>query len=318
MNPLRIAFAGTPEFAAVHLQALLGSEHELVAVLTQPDRPAGRGKKPQASAVKLLAEKSRISVLQPRTLRGEEVAAELAALQLDVLVVVAYGLLLPETILSIPRYGCVNVHGSLLPRWRGAAPIQRCIAAGDTISGVTIMQMDAGMDTGPMLAKATCPVDASTTSGDLYAGLTELGPSLLLNVLADVSASLANAEAQDDAAATKAPKISKEEALLDWHVPAEQLARWIHALNPNPGGYSFLDDKRVKIWRATAIASQSQHSPGTILPSAEGELHISCGKGILAARELQLPGGRPMEAKDLLLGNGELLAPGKRFCAQHT
>lgn len=232
MLKLNIIFAGTPDFAAQHLQALLNSEHNVIAVYTQPDKPAGRGKKLQASPVKQLAEQHNIPVYQPKSLRKEEAQAELKALNADVMVVVAYGLILPEAVLNAPKYGCLNVHGSLLPRWRGAAPIQRSIWAGDQETGVTIMQMDIGLDTGDMLHKVTTPIAADETSASLYAKLAELAPPALLEVLNGLESQAFKAEKQDDALSNYAEKLSKEEAKLDWNLTACQLERNIRAFNP--------------------------------------------------------------------------------------
>ena len=239
---MKLLFAGTPDFARAHLDALLAAPgHEVLAVLTQPDRPAGRGKRLTASPVKASASAAGVRVLQPPTLRDAGVQATLAACGAEVMVVVAYGLILPQAVLAIPARGCLNVHASLLPRWRGAAPIQRAIEAGDRESGVTIMQMDAGLDTGAMLATATCPIDETTTAGDLQDRLAERGPPLLLSVLGELPERQATAAAQDDADACYAAKIDKAEAALDWNRPAAELARRIRAFNPFPVCYTALD-----------------------------------------------------------------------------
>jgi methionyl-tRNA formyltransferase len=315
MSSLRLGFAGTPDFAARHLAALLASEHELVAALTQPDRPAGRGKKDRPSAVKALALEHGLTVLQPPSLRDPQAVAALAALELDALVVVAYGLLLPQTVLDLPRYGCLNVHGSLLPRWRGAAPIQRAIEAGDDQSGVTIMLMDAGLDTGPMLAHGPCTITPLTTSGDLYDELARTGPPLLLEVLADLPQKLSNAEPQDDALATHAAKITKAEAELDWSLPAPVLARRIRAFNPAPGCFTVLGDQRLKIWTATPSPSADAGAPGRVLAADERGILVSCGEGALLLDQIQLPGGKAMPAADVLRGKAALFTPGTRFTA---
>ncbi|MDU5747844.1 MAG: methionyl-tRNA formyltransferase, partial [Haemophilus parainfluenzae] len=225
MKPLNIIFAGTPDFAAQHLTALLNSHHNIIAVYTQPDKPAGRGKKLQASPVKQLAEQHQIPVYQPKSLRKEEAQAELKALNADVMVVVAYGLILPQAVLDMPRLGCLNVHGSLLPRWRGAAPIQRSIWAGDQQTGVTIMQMDMGLDTGDMLHKVYCDIDDQETSASLYYKLAEIAPSVLIDVLDHLEEGKFIAEKQDDSQSNYAEKLSKEEAKLDWSLSAAQLER---------------------------------------------------------------------------------------------
>jgi methionyl-tRNA formyltransferase len=312
VKPLRLAFAGTPDFAARHLEALLDTPHRLLAVLTQPDRPAGRGKQARPGPVKTLAESRGLPVLQPATLRDSEVQGALRALDLDALVVVAYGLILPQPVLDIPRFGCINVHGSLLPRWRGAAPIQRAIEAGDDISGVTIMQMDAGLDTGPMLAKATCAITPLSTSADLYARLAELGPTLLRQVLQDLPAAIAAGEAQDDHAASYAAKIDKNEAQLDWQLPAPELARRVRAFNPAPGCYSFLGGERIKIWEAQPQPGGGG-TPGEIIDCEAQGVLVACAEGALRLTRLQFPGARALPVADLLRGRGEQLRPGLHF-----
>ena len=258
MKPLNIIFAGTPDFAAQHLQALIDSPHNVIAVYTQPDKPAGRGKKLQASPVKQLAEQHQILVYQPKSLRKPETQAELTALQADVMVVVAYGLILPQAVLDAPTYGCLNVHGSLLPRWRGAAPIQRAIWAGDKQTGVTIMQMDAGLDTGDMLHKVFCDIDLQDTSADLYHKLAEIAPNALIEVLNHLTDGTFIAEPQDDTQSNYAEKLSKEEAKLDWQLSAGQLERNIRAFNPWPMAYLQLTDEQgnpqtLKVYQATVL-----------------------------------------------------------------
>jgi methionyl-tRNA formyltransferase len=312
MTPLRLAFAGTPDFAAQHLAALIASPHEIVAVLTQPDRPAGRGKQPRPSAVKTLAESAKLPVLQPPTLKSDEAVAALRSLELDALVVVAYGLILPQPVLDLPRYGCINVHGSLLPRWRGAAPIQRAIEAGDDRSGVTIMLMDAGLDTGPMLAKAECDITPLTTSADLYARLARLGPATLCEVLADLPGALAHAQVQDDSAASYAAKIDKAEAAIDWRGSAAAIARRVRAFNPAPGCYCHLSGERVKIWGAQPQPLQ-QDDPGLITACDERGIAVACGEGSLLITELQFPGGKALPVAEVLRGRGDRVRPGMRF-----
>lgn len=312
MPALRLAFAGTPEFAALHLQALLASPHAVAAVLCQPDRRSGRGKQSRPGPVKSCALEHGIDVLQPSTLRAPAIQDQLRDLQLDALVVVAYGLILPQEVLGLPRYGCLNVHGSLLPRWRGAAPIQRAIEAGDAQSGITIMQMDAGLDTGPMLKKAACAITPLATSGDLYARLAELGPQALCDVLDDLPAHLARAEAQDDDLATYADKIDKREAQLDWSQPAPVLARRIRAFNPAPGCFAMLGGQRIKIWQAQPRPGSSA-SPGTITAANTAGIRIACAEGSLEITELQLPGARSLPAAEVLRGRAELFATGARF-----
>ncbi|MFT7683871.1 MAG: methionyl-tRNA formyltransferase, partial [Moritella dasanensis] len=250
-KPLRIIFAGTPDFAAKHLSALLNSEHQVIAVYSQPDRPAGRGKKLKPSDVKQLAVSHDIPVYQPASLRNEEAQQALSALDADLMVVVAYGLILPQVVLDTPRLGCINVHGSLLPRWRGAAPIQRSIWAGDAETGVTIMQMDLGLDTGAMLHKVTCPIAADETSASLYDKLAELGPQGLLETLAQISDNTAVAEVQDDEQSNYAAKLSKEEANIDWTQSAVEIERQVRAFNPWPVSYTQIAEQNVKIWQAS-------------------------------------------------------------------
>jgi methionyl-tRNA formyltransferase len=312
VTTLRLGFAGTPDFAAQHLAALISSEHELVAVLTQPDRRAGRGKQARPSAVKTLALEHGLHIMQPATLRDAATQTAIADLQLDALIVVAYGLILPQSVLDLPRYGCLNVHGSLLPRWRGAAPIQRAVEAGDEESGVTIMQMDAGLDTGPMLADRRTALDPRGTSGDLYAQLAEIAPPLLLDVLEDLPTRRDAAQLQDDSQASYAAKITKEEALINWFEPAPVLARRVRAFNPAPGCYAFIDQQRVKIWAAHVDPSVFG-PPGSILSADANGITVCCGEGALILQNLQLPGAKAMPVADVLRGNSALFAPGKSF-----
>jgi len=307
--PLRVVFAGTPEFAAHHLQALIDAATNLVAVYTQPDRPAGRGKKLTASPVKKIAESAGLDIVQPASLRTLEVQQELAKLQPDLLIVVAYGLILPRAVLDIPRFGCINVHASLLPRWRGAAPIQRAIEAGDKHSGVTIMQMEAGLDTGPIMAAAKCAITTETTAAQLHDQLAKLGAPLLLEVLQDLPAHLAKASPQSDDGSTYANKLDKAEAQLDWHKSAIELQRKVLAFNPFPGAWSLLDGDRIKIWRAQLCEGQGK--PGEILSADEHGLIVACAEQALSISELQLPGGKAMPSGQLLNSRRELFASGK-------
>lgn len=312
---LRLIFAGTPEFAARHLQALLDSPHEVVAVYTQPDRPAGRGKRLQASPVKSLALEAALPVYQPVSLRDPQEQERLAALQVDVMIVVAYGLILPQAVLDAPARGCLNVHASLLPRWRGAAPIQRAIEAGDHETGITIMQMEAGLDTGPMLATARCSIGASTTGGELHDQLAELGPPLLLQVLESLPEHLDQARIQDDREATYAHKIDKAEGCLDWRQPAGVLARRVRAFNPFPVCYSSLvGGERLRIWAAEAVTgSHPDVEPGTLLSADRSGLLVACGQGALNITRLQLPGGKALAIDALLNARADWLQPGTRF-----
>lgn len=311
---MRLAFAGTPEFAARHLAALLDSEHDVVAVYTQPDRPAGRGKKLHASLVKQLALDAQVPVRQPSSLRDSAERDALAAMGADVLIVVAYGLILPQAILDTPLYGCLNVHASLLPRWRGAAPIQRAIQAGDAQTGITIMQMDAGLDTGDMLASATCDIGPDTTSASLLEELAELGPPLLLQVLSDLPAFRSRATAQDDSLATYAEKIGKAEAALDWSRDVVELERAVRAFNPFPVCYSTIGGERVKLWQVSpAGRAPLEEAPGTILRADRNGILVNCGAGQLNIQCLQLPGGKPLTAAQILNARSELFSPGARF-----
>lgn len=314
MAPLKLIFAGTPEFSAIHLKALIESEHQLIAVYTQPDRPAGRGKKLQASPVKKLAQEAGIPVYQPGSLKSEQAQAELAALRADALIVVAYGLILPQPVLDAPRLGCVNVHASLLPRWRGAAPIQRAIEAGDTTTGTTIMQMDAGLDTGDMLATARVDILPDTTAASLHDSLAAAGAPLLIEVLQDLAGHQGRAQPQDNSLATYAHKILKPEAAIDWGRSATELDRAIRAFNPFPVCFSTLGDQRVKVWQARVAGNAPISEPvGTILNADRNGLLVNCGEGQLMIEQLQLPGGKPLSVEQLLNGSAELLQPGARF-----
>lgn len=307
--PARIVFAGTPDFAAAHLQALLDSRHQVVAVYTQPDRPAGRGQKLVASPVKQLAQKHDIPVLQPASLRNEEAQQELAAFDADLMVVVAYGLILPQVILDTPRLGCINSHASLLPRWRGAAPIQRAIEAGDTETGVTVMQMEAGLDTGPMLLKTVTPVAATDTGGSLHDRLAELGPPAVLATVELLLAGKAQPEIQDDSLANYAHKLSKDCALIDWSRPAIEIERAIRAFNPWPISHSLLQGQSLKVHAAQLADGKGQ--PGEILHADRNGLQVACGEGALLLTRLQLPNARAMDFADLFNGRAELFATGQ-------
>ncbi|MEQ9922087.1 methionyl-tRNA formyltransferase [Pectobacterium brasiliense] len=309
-DSLRIIFAGTPDFAARHLDALLSSGHEVVGVFTQPDRPAGRGNKLTPSPVKVLAEQHSIPVFQPKSLRPEENQAMVQVLNADVMVVVAYGLILPQPVLSMPRLGCINVHGSLLPLWRGAAPIQRALWAGDSETGVTIMQMDVGLDTGAMLHKISCPILPQDTSATLYDKLAELGPRGLLETLEQLADGSAVAETQNDALATYAEKLSKEEARLNWQLSAEQLERCIRAFNPWPVSYFIVDEQPVKVWKAEVIAKAHGSQPGTIIQADKQGIQVATVDGILNIQELQPAGKKVMAAQDLLNSRREWFVPG--------
>lgn len=297
-TPLKVIFAGTPDFAAQHLLALLESKHNVVAVYTQPDRPAGRGKKLTASPVKSMALEHAIPVYQPESLKQQEAQDALFAIEADIMVVVAYGLILPTPVLSAPSRGCINVHGSILPKWRGAAPIQRAIWAGDAETGVTIMQMDEGLDTGDMLHIATLPIKQDDTSATLYTKLAELGPKALVNVLDDIDSY--TPEKQDDALATYAKKLSKEEALINWQDDAAQIERNIRAFNPWPVAWMQIDDQNVKVWSASVTTCDNAVAPGTVISANKEGITIATGQGALCITSLQIPGKKALPAADVI------------------
>ncbi|MNZ32205.1 Methionyl-tRNA formyltransferase [compost metagenome] len=313
MNKLKLIFAGTPDFAARHLAALLSSDHEVVAVYTQPDKPAGRGQKLTASPVKELALANDLPVYQPASLRNEAAQAELAALGADLMVVVAYGLILPKAVLDTPRLGCLNVHGSLLPRWRGAAPIQRAIWAGDSETGVTIMQMDVGLDTGAMIRKVSCPIASDETSASLYDKLAELGPQALVDTLNAMAAGDTAAEAQDDALANYAQKLSKEEARIDWSMEAVAIERCIRAFNPWPISWFEAAEQTIKVWQAEVIDSDHGQPAGTLLKADKQGIDVATGKGVLRLLTLQPPGKKAMSVPDLLNSRRDWFEPGTQL-----
>ncbi|MEZ8037471.1 methionyl-tRNA formyltransferase [Vibrio crassostreae] len=297
---LRIVFAGTPDFAARHLAALLSSEHEVIAVYTQPDRPAGRGKKLTASPVKNIALENNIPVYQPENFKSDEAKQELADLNADIMVVVAYGLLLPQMVLDTPRLGCINVHGSILPRWRGAAPIQRSIWAGDKETGVTIMQMDIGLDTGDMLSIATLPIEATDTSASMYEKLAGLGPDALVECLSDIASGKAVAEKQDDELANYAKKLSKEEARINWSDEAAHIERCVRAFNPWPMSHFEAAENNIKVWQSRVAEQTSDKPAGTILQADKTGIYVATGQGILVLEQLQVPGKKAMSVQDIL------------------
>ncbi len=311
---LRIIFAGTPDFAADHLQALLDSHHRVIGVYSQPDRPAGRGKKLKASPVKALALEHDIAVYQPCSLKDQDEQQQLSDLDADIMVVVAYGLLLPQTVLDTPRLGCINVHGSLLPRWRGAAPIQRAIEAGDAETGITIMQMDIGLDTGDMLLKAACTIEDSDTSASLFEKLTPMGQQALLDCLDQLQAQSCEGEPQNNDLANYAHKINKQEARIDWHQSAEQLNRLIRSFNPFPVAYTTLEIKgrneRLKIWQSRVNSNPHQQPAGSIISRDNNTIEIACGQGSLQLELLQMPGKKALPCADILRGYGDYFTPG--------
>lgn len=306
---LRILFAGTPEFAAIHLQALISSEHEVIGVYTQPDRPAGRGKKLQPSPVKQVALDNGLPVYQPLNFKDAADVEQLKSLNADVMVVVAYGLILPQSVLDAPKYGCLNVHASLLPRWRGAAPIQRCIEAGDKLTGITIMQMDKGLDTGDMLSKVTTGILTDDTGSTLHDRLAELGPPALLATLAQVEAGTLNPEKQNDALANYAHKLLKEEALIQWQQPADEIALRVRAFNPFPMAYTLLGDERIRVLMAEPLEKVTQLLPGTIVTVSAQGLDVACGDGVLRITQVQLPGKKAMAIADVINGQPQLFQP---------
>lgn len=313
MNKLKLIFAGTPDFAARHLAALLSSGHEVVAVYTQPDKPAGRGQKLTASPVKELALAHDLPVYQPASLRNEAAQAELAALGADLMVVVAYGLILPKAVLDTPRLGCINVHGSLLPRWRGAAPIQRSIWAGDAETGVTIMQMDVGLDTGAMIRKVTCPIASDETSASLYDKLAGLGPQALVDTLDAMAAGGTAAEPQDDELANYAEKLSKEEARIDWSMDAVAIERCIRAFNPWPISWFEVAGQTVKVWQAEVLPKAHGQAVGTLLKADKQGIEVATGQGVLRLLTLQPPGKKAMSVSDLLNSRRDWFEPGTQL-----
>lgn len=298
---MKIIFAGTPEFSVPVLHVLLESAHDVVAVYTQPDRPAGRGRRTKASPVKRLAMEHELPVCQPRTLRDAPTQAVLEAYQADVMVVVAYGLILPAAVLAMPRLGCINVHASLLPRWRGAAPIQRAILAGDRKTGVTLMQMDAGLDTGPVLASLACPIASDDTGGRLHDRLAQLGARLLKENLKRVEQGQLVPQGQDEVLATYAEKLDKREAAIDWALSAEDIGRKVRAFNPWPVAETRYTDRQFRVWEAIpASTDDTEQAPGTVLAAGKAGIDVACGTGTLRLVTVQLPGARPVSAGDFV------------------
>jgi methionyl-tRNA formyltransferase len=336
MTTLKIIFAGTPEFAVPSLEALLKAGHTICQVYTQPDRPAGRGQHLHESPVKQAALRHGLSISQPKTLRDTHVQAELTSLKADVMIVVAYGLILPSAVLKIfsHGYGCINVHASLLPRWRGAAPIQRAILAGDIETGITIMEMDEGLDTGPMFKHATCLIEKTDTSGSLHDKLARLGADTLLKVVNDISTGQLHPEPQNSTKATIALKILKQDAKINWNLTAIEIERCVRAFNPWPMAFCSVGDLTLRIWDACEIISsnriQNSHTfqstdhfqyeinsiesiPGTILKIAREGIDVATGAGILTLKKIQLPGGKPLLVSDILNAHPEWLKEGNCF-----
>ena len=310
---MRLVFAGTPDFAATGLKALIAAGHTIVGVYSQPDRPAGRGRKLQPSPVKQVALDHEIPVFQPETLKTAEAQKQLADLKPDVMIVAAYGLILPKAVLDIPTHGCLNIHASLLPRWRGAAPIQRAIAAGDSETGITIMQMDEGLDTGAMLLKSLTAIDTSDTGGSLHDRLAELGGKAIIEALELLKKGELTGEPQNDDLACYASKLSKTEGHIDWATDATAIERLVRAFNPWPGTYTDLGDQRIRIHEARALVTDSDAFPGTVVHRDRDGIDIACGNGTLRITRLQLPGSRAQSVNDLINGGKELLMPGQEL-----
>lgn len=298
----RLVFAGTPDFAAAPLAALLQAGIEVAAVYTQPDRPAGRGRKLSPSPVKQVAQQHAIEVLQPASLRDAQAQQSLRDLQPDILLVIAYGLILPQTVLDIPRLGCINLHASLLPRWRGAAPIQRAIEAGDSHTGLCLMQMEAGLDTGPVLARSEMPIEADMTGGDLHDALIHAGEQQLPGWLRQFAAGHLQAQPQDGAQASYAHKLNKAESRLDWRADAAEIARKIRAFDPWPGSSGQLEGQAVKLSGLVAVDHASRGAAGEIIALDERGLHIACGQGSVCVSQLQFPGARRMPVAEAARG----------------
>ena len=307
---MKIIFAGTPVFAACALEALLEAGHEVALVLTQPDRPAGRGMQVTASAVKTLAQQYELALLQPHSLKQSGLDTQLAAIGADVMVVAAYGLILPTAILNIPRLGCLNIHASLLPRWRGAAPIQRAILAGDRETGVTIMQMDQGLDTGAMLLQRNILIAPDDTAQTLHDKLALMGAHCIVEALTLLQQGKLAATTQDETVASYAPKLKKAEAEIDWRLDAEQINCAVRAFNPHPGAHSRVRGIPLKIWQAEVAASAAGNSGEVVAIGREG-ITVACGSGALLLKMIQKPGGKRMKAGEFLAGYP--LQPGDYF-----
>lgn len=307
---LRILFAGTPDFAASSLKALLDAGHNVIGVYTQPDRPAGRGRKLTPSPVKKVALDNDLPVFQPLNFKQQEDRQTLADLNADLMIVVAYGLLLPKAILDAPRLGCINVHASLLPRWRGAAPIHRALLAGDDETGVTIMQMDIGLDTGAMLLKKSCPITPSDISGELHDRLAEIGSAALLDSLPGIADQTITHEVQDDSLACYAHKLEKAEGLIDWQQPASEITRQIRGLAPWPVAFTTLNGETLRVWYAETDMTPSTAMPGTIVGTDKKSILVASGEGVVRLLKIQLPGSKAMETSAVLNSKKELFSDG--------
>ena len=307
---MRLIFAGTPEFAVAALAALIDAKHDIAMVLTQPDRPAGRGLRETPSPVKRLAQQQGIDVFQPITLKTPDNQAKIAAVKADAMVVAAYGLILPQAVLDIPCLGCINIHGSLLPRWRGAAPIHRAILAGDRETGITIMQMAAGLDTGPTLLRESIPIDAKDTTATLHDQLATLGGKLIVRALEQLQNGALPGTPQPDEGVTYAAKISKSEARIDWNLSAAEIERQVRAFNPFPIAQTRWRGETLRIWKAE-LAGEENRNPGSIVTVEKDRIVVACGEGTLALTELQRAGGKRLAARAFLQGIS--IQVGERF-----
>lgn len=297
---MKIIFAGTPEISAAVLKTLVDNKIDVIACLTQPDRPQGRGLKLTASPVKEIALQYGIPVLQPQSLKDPNKQQELANLKPDLMIVLAYGLILPQAVLDIPKYGCINIHASILPRWRGAAPIQHAILAGDSETGITIMQMDAGLDTGDILKIYPCPILSNYSSADLYKELTSIAQFAILDTLQQLTAGALHATPQNAAQATYAHKLQKQHANIDWQLSAAEIVQAVRAYNPWPVAFSYFMNQVVRIWQAeVVIDALSSHLPGTIVKAHKNELQVATGNGIIRILSLQLAGKKIVQGADL-------------------
>lgn len=308
---MKIIFAGTPVFAARALEAMQKAGFDIILTLTQPDRPAGRGMKIQASPVKILAQQYGIPLLQPETLKLPDIQAQLAAFKPDIMVVAAYGLLLPEAVLHIPRHGCINIHASLLPRWRGAAPIQRALLDGDTETGISIMQMDQGLDTGAILLKRALPIESHDTTVTLYDKLADLGGECIVEALLLLEQGRLTATPQNEMEACYAAKIRKTDAEIDWARDAAHIGRMIRTFDPHPGAFTYLHGNPVKLWQASIVNHEEAHPPGEVIAADPGGIVVACGRGALSINILQKASGKKLTAAQFLAGAP--LQPGERF-----
>lgn len=312
---MNIIFAGTPEIALPVLKALHASEHNILAVMTQPDRPAGRGKKLTASPIKQFAQEHNLPLYQPASLKTPDALEAISSLASDLIVVMAYGMMFPSQILSLPKFGCVNLHVSLLPRWRGAAPIQRAILAGDKLTGVTLMQMDEGLDDGAIIDYKTLDIAPLDTALTLHSKLSELAVDVLMNNLVGIADQSISLTKQDDSDATYAAKISKEEACINWSLSAQQIERSVRAYNPFPVAYTFLEGERMRVWESTALNGVTEAPAGTILAADKVGLDVSCGANVLRITKIQWAGRNIQTIQDALNAHHSPLIVGKQFCA---